>query len=216
MPICCYCHRCNGALVQWHVKQNHQRADLKNQTVNQQNIFKLFSTPIVPIAGPSSVLPMSHMHLHYMPAALPMRFDSPNRSSHIEQEYDIIFSASINSESGQPVPLASGSEILEIFSGKYGAQDLEDNPHEEGMFPSPPISNTDEDSPDPFVVEYSCKPHVPTWQKVPHYLLVIYMIVFWLHLQFNLPCVTWNALRAFLASLLTFLNLGIMLPFITL
>jgi hypothetical protein len=114
------------------------------------------------------------------------------------------------------VPLVSGSEVLEILSSKYGAQDLEDNPHEEGMFPSPPISNTDKDSPDPFVVEYGCEPHVPTWQKVPHYLLVIYIIVFWLHLQFNLPCVTCNALLAFLASLLMFLNLGIVPPFITL
>ena len=159
---------------------------------------------------------MSHTHLHHTPAALPTRSDSPDGSSHIEQEYDIIFSASVDPESGQPVPLASGSEVLEILSGEYGAQDLEDDPHEEGMFPAPPISDADEDSPDPFVVEYGREPHAPTWQEVPHYLLVIYAIVSWLHLQFNLPRVACNALLAFLASLLTFLNPGIVPPFITL
>ncbi len=115
-----------------------------------------------------------------MPAALPTQSDGPDildRSSHIEQEYDVIFSASVDPESGQPEPLASGSEVQEIFSSEYGAQDLEDDPHEEGTFPGPPVSNTDKDSPDPFVVEYGCGPHTPDWQEVPHYLLVIYAVV---------------------------------------
>ena len=170
----------------------------------------------MPIAGPSSVSPISHTHLYHTPVALPTQSDGPDGTSHIEQEYDVIFSASVDPESGQPVPLASGSEVLEILSGEYGAQDLEDDAHKEGIFPSPPISDADKDSPDPFVVEYGCETHMPNWQEVPHYLLVIYVIVSWLHLQFNLSCIVCNALLAVLAHLLTFLNLGIMLPFIML
>jgi hypothetical protein len=89
-------------------------------------------------------------------------------------------------------------------------------PIKRACFLLPPISDADEDSPNPFVVEYGREPHAPTWQEVPHYLLVIYVIVSWLHLQFNLPRVACNMLLAFLASLLTFLNLGIVPPFITL
>jgi len=84
------------------------------------------------------------------------------------------------------------------------------------VFPGPLVSDADEDFPDPFVVEYDCGPHTPNRQEVPHYLLVIYAIVSWLHLQFNLPRVACNALLAFLARLLTFLNPGITPPFITL
>src|SRR5216683_1249825 len=88
MPVYCHCHRCKGAFVQLQVKYNHQRADLKNQTVNQQNVFRLFGTPTAPIAGPSSVSSASLMHLHHVPAALPTPSDGPSLLdtyiSHIE------------------------------------------------------------------------------------------------------------------------------------
>jgi len=112
--------------------------------------------------------------------------------------------------------VACYSEVPENFSGKYRTEDQEDDPPKEVMFPGPLVSNADEDFPGPFVVEYDCGPHTPNRQEVPHYLLVIYTIVSWLHLQFNLPRVMCNALLAFLAHLLTFLNPGITPPFIML
>ena len=124
--------------------------------------------------------------------------------------------ASFDPEPGQPDPAAYCSEVLENFSGEYGAKDLEENPHEEVVFPGPPISDADEDSPNLFVVKYNCGPHTPDQQEVPHYLLVIYTMVSWLHLQFNLLRVVCNTLLAFLTRLLMFLNLGITPPFITL
>jgi len=85
--------------------------------------------------------------------------------------------ASFDPKPGQPDPVACCSEVLENFSGEYGAEDLEEDPHEEVTFPGPPISDADKDSPDPFVVEYDCGPHMPDRQEVPHYLLVIYTMV---------------------------------------
>jgi hypothetical protein len=88
MPVRCLCHRCKGAFVQPQVKHNHQRADLKNQTVNQQNVFRFFGSPTAPIAGPSSVSSAPPMRLHHAPAALPTPSDGPDLLdayiSHIE------------------------------------------------------------------------------------------------------------------------------------
>ena len=232
MPVHCPCHRCNGALVHSQDKHNHWRADLKNQMVNQQNVFRLFSPPTAPITGPSSVLSTLPMHLHHAPAALPTRSDGPDildKSSHIEQEHGVVFSANLNSRSdnittytsfdpepGQPDPAACCSEVPENFSGEYRTEDQEDDPPEEVVFPGSLISDTDKDFPDLFVVKYDRGPHTPNRQEVPHYLLIIYAIVSWLHLQFNLPCIACNALLAFLTCLLMFLNLSIMPPFIML
>jgi hypothetical protein len=51
---------------------------------------------------------------------------------------------------------------------------------------------------------------------IPDHLLVIYAVVSWLHLQFNLPCIACNAVLAFLTCLVMFFNPQISAPFITL
>jgi len=75
-----------------------------------------------------------------------------------------------------------------------------------------------EDTPNPFVVEHdgSARQRIPTAQQIPGYLLAIHATVTWLHLQFNLPCITCNALLAIITSLIMFLVPGIMPPFCTL
>jgi len=78
-------------------------------------------------------------------------------------------------------------------------------------------SKLNEDEPDPFMVKSdNSMPPMSGIQREPDHLLVIYMIVAWLHMQFLLPCVACNALLAFLTHLLTFLIPDTQVPFITL
>jgi hypothetical protein len=102
--------------------------------------------------------------------------------------------------------------------------DLHEDPvdipiHEDDIstYAGPFHSKPHKDEPDPFVVESdNSMPPMSSIQREPDHLLVIYAIVAWLHMQFLLPCITCNALLAFLARLLTFLVPGTHLPFITL
>ena len=95
-----------------------------------------------------------------------------------------------------------------------------DNPvHEDDIsaYAGPFHSKPNEDKPDPFVVESNnSMPPMSGIQREPDHLLVIYVIVAWLHMQFSLLCVACNALLAFLACLLMFLIPGTQLPFVTL
>ncbi|KIM59498.1 hypothetical protein SCLCIDRAFT_16493 [Scleroderma citrinum Foug A] len=63
-----------------------------------------------------------------------------------------------------------------------------------------------EDDPDPF----------QDLSTQPTYLLVIYMMTSWLHLQWHLPCAACNAMLRILACLLFALSLTLVSPFVTL
>jgi len=80
---------------------------------------------------------------------------------------------------------------------------------------SPLPSEPSEDDPNPFVVEPTTQ-STANVEQIPDHLLVIYAVVSWLHLQFLLPRVACNALLVILAHLLTFFDLTIITPFITL
>jgi hypothetical protein len=81
---------------------------------------------------------------------------------------------------------------------------------------TPLPSTPTEDDPDPFLVDRHPTNASVNVLDVPDHLLVIYAVVSWLHLQFNLPRIACNAVLAFLASLVTFFNPQISAPFITL
>ncbi|KAG1841027.1 hypothetical protein DFJ58DRAFT_732636 [Suillus subalutaceus] len=74
-----------------------------------------------------------------------------------------------------------------------------------------------EDDPDPFLPDedYFSEDHTDL-SHLPHHLLVIYALVSWLHLQFHLPRVAYNALLAILACILLSIAPAIDTPFITL
>jgi len=80
---------------------------------------------------------------------------------------------------------------------------------------SPLPSEPSEDDPNPFVVEPTTQ-STANVEQILDYLLVIYAVVLWLHLQFSLPCVACNALLMILAHLLMFFDPTIITPFITL
>lgn len=91
---------------------------------------------------------------------------------------------------------------------------LEYDNEETGVGPLPLEPN--ENDPDPFFVERENRQNAPDFQDLPRYLLVIYAMVSWLHLQFYLPRIACNAMLAIFARLFTFLNPRIRLPFVTL
>jgi hypothetical protein len=99
-------------------------------------------------------------------------------------------------------------------------EDHADNPeHEDNIsaYAGPFHSKPSKDKLDPFVVKSDISmPSTSVIQRGPDHLLVIYMIVAWLHMQFSLLCVACNALLACLAHLLTFLIPDIRPPFIML
>jgi hypothetical protein len=127
----------------------------------------------------------------------------------------------------KPIESPLNKELLELPHYKDRPEDLlnlhkdpTDNPrHEDNVsaYTGPFHSEPTEDKPDPFMVKCDkSELSVDGIQSVPDHLLVIYMIVAWLHMQFSLPCVACNALLAFLACLLMFLVPGIQPPFVTL
>src|SRR5712691_4007063 len=62
MPVRCHCSTCNRTLVPGHVKRNHDRAALKNQTISQQSIRQPDPASTDTIEGGSSVTVPVHLH----------------------------------------------------------------------------------------------------------------------------------------------------------
>ena len=237
MPVRCYCkdYACNGKLVSWQTKSNHQRADLRSQTASHQNSHKLAGPAIAPpIAGPSSASPVLPGRLHHTPAPLlpPSDFPEYVNTSNILLEQPTI---------DKDIYSGVGSEVLGLQTQAYtyhslfdpnpgrslacltqeqddlGFYDDQEELHEEDHT-GPLVSDANEDTPDPFVVERDGfdRQRIPTAQQLPGYLLAIHATIAWLHLQFNLPRVACNAVLAIMAYLITFLVPGITPPFRTL
>jgi len=78
-----------------------------------------------------------------------------------------------------------------------------------------PSEHTKEDM-EPFLVEQQPIDSNADILDTPDHLLVIYAMVSWLHLQFNLLCVACNAVLTILVYLVLFLNPQLVPPFITL
>ena len=93
-----------------------------------------------------------------------------------------------------------------------GDQDLDSVDEHTVLPPSEPT----EDDTDPFLVDQQ-----PVWlianvSELPKHLLTIYVIVSWLHIQFNLLQVACNVLLKILACLVTFFSTQLAQPFVML
>lgn len=78
----------------------------------------------------------------------------------------------------------------------------------------PPL---DEDYPDPFEPSTGMFNHQTcSVSQQPQYLIVVYMLAAWLHLQWHLPRLACNAFLAIMACLVLFLSPGSERPFVTL
>jgi hypothetical protein len=96
-----------------------------------------------------------------------------------------------------------------------GDEDL-DHGDEINVNAIPPSSEPTEDDVDPFLVDRHPTRLITDVLAIPHHLLVIYVLVSWLHLQFHLPHIACNAVLAILACLIKFFDPHLPLPFISL
>lgn len=221
MPVC-YCDKCNGRLVSWQVRSNHQRKLLKNQSILQQNAHKrpIESSSISLIAGTSSLsVPVYLPDTLEPPVALDLDDCVDSAVNHEALNHDPVF-ATPDMRHGYfadhiptPTDLENGVDDQEVLH----EDDLVDT-HTNELEDTPAfvVSNPSEDSPDPFAVEHHDTQPALNIREIPEHLLVIYAFVSWLHLQFMLPRVACQALLAFLARLLTFLDPRVTPPFVTL
>ena len=236
MYVCCHCDKCKGKLVPLQIMWKHCQAELKNQTVSEQNEWKCLASSAEPIAD----LCRFPIYSHNTPPVLHLTNPSTASCSPIQQEVlnsGTNTSANINfflSHMSGPIQLHFEptkypliEEPPEPLLYKDSLEDLldlrkdqADNPeHEDDIsaYAGPFHSEPSEDEPDPFIVKFdNSMPSTSGIQREPDHLLVIYVIVAWLHMQFLLPHVACNVLLAFLACLLMFLIPGIWPPFITL
>ena len=217
--------------------REHHKAALKNQTVSKQNEWKCIASsaeliadlsisfpvdprntpPILDVSDPSTT---SHLPIHQEalnPGAntsADVDFFLSHASGPVQPRFEPTEYPLIEEPLEPPLYEDSPEDLLDLH------KDHVDNPeHEDDIsaYAGPFHSEPSEDELDPFVVESDISmPSTSVIQRGPDHLLVIYVIVAWLHMQFSLLRITCNALLVFLACLLTLLILGIQPPFITL
>jgi len=227
----CRCDKCDGRLVSWHVKSNHERAQLKSHTTAQN--ISTGQTPPVASSGhipASSATPAPPIHDTASPAPIPS--ESPDHayvqnSQDLQMiQHDPISGAGLALDAQTPHFADHVTVDLDLI--QYGQYDQE-GPVDEESFPGVDIpdheenftinctfpSMPSEDDPNPFLVDHTVH-NTSNIQHIPHHLLVIYVVVSWLHLRFALPRIACNALLVILAHLLTFVDPTLTTPFITL
>ena len=104
-----------------------------------------------------------------------------------------------------------------LGGNNLGCYNDQEEPYEEDSV-GPLISDANENTPNPFAIKCnrSDRQRLPIAQQLPSYLLMIYATVTWLHLQFNLPRIAYNAVLMIITALIMFLIPDIMPPFHTL
>jgi len=220
MPICCYWNICHGILIPPQTKCNHERATLKNQMVSQQNVRwpDLANTHTIwEISSTTDPLP-----LHIMPGPDSPSMSNPlmdlNDSPHIINDLNnCLASESEPLQFNQITKDLAKEDQEELCQESDGDQEEfvdEDIPSHQDPDCGP--SALTEDDPDPFLVNRHPTNASVNVLDIPHHLLIIYTMVSWLHLQFNLPHIACNAVLAFLTCLVMFFNPQILAPFITL
>jgi hypothetical protein len=232
----CHCPQCDGRLVPYQTKLNHQRALLKSQMLLQQNTQKKHDlAPKPSIAAAPLVIPahLHHVHAPLLPSGGQAschynsisEFDVP--ILHISSltpidptqgrlDHDYSHTAWDYQEDQCPPdryqdPLGYHEDDQDLDAPDYDNEDEDLGVHSQAL-----LSDPNEDNPDPFVVEHEQRQNGCSPRDIPGYLLIIYVMVSWLHLQFSLPCVVCNMVLAIIACLLTFLDPDIRVPFITL
>jgi hypothetical protein len=236
----CFCEKCHGTLIPIQTKLNHERKQLKTKTISEQLQRKNELLPVAQhTAGPSSLASPVHLRL---PSGTSAPFPEVPGPSGTSDEPGSLAQASISVsdldgftnvfyDTFPGIPSGAGDVNPEYVHDDYDFPDedalLDDadlgdeGDHSITESLRPLVSDSTEDSPDPFVVERieSCgRQGTANLQEpdLPTHLLVVYTMITWLHFQFHLPHVACNAVLAFLALLFRFFKLGILPPFVTL
>jgi hypothetical protein len=219
MSARCFCDMCNGTLVSRQTRLNHQRKQLKNETISQQIQRKYEVLPATQqVAGPSSFV--SHLPSGTLVSATE---DDVFMDVIYDTTPEILPGAvDVNQQDGT----ANGEYVLDNQEEELLHEDDVDFPDEDSDAPedledrgaaAQSISLTDRPLvADPFVVENRAGTSNDREPKVSEHLLVVYAIIAWLHFQFHLPRVACNALLAFLARLLRYFDPTATSPFVTL
>jgi hypothetical protein len=243
MPIRCFCDECGGSLVSRQTKFNHQRKNLKTQTISGRQLQRGYEVfPAAQhIAGPSSLAAPIHLRPPSGVSVPPLDVsglsgtsDEPGslaQASTSVSDLDAFTNLIYDTAPGFPSnSINVNPEYIDVHEGEYIQEDDDDFPDEDAILddadldddsghsisPTPLASDPTEDNPDPFVVEALDRQGNANLQEIPIHLLVVYTMITWLHFQFHLPYVACNAVLAFLALIFKFFNLAIALPFITL
>ena len=226
----CFCDTCHGTLVSKQTKQNHQRKQLKTETISEQLQRKRDVLPAPQhSAGPSSFTSPVHLHLPHgvsAPSFVPGTSDDPGSLTQVsisDSELDVF--GNVVYDTG-PETLSSAVNV----NPNYIQVHDDDFPDEDALPDNTDLGNegdhsislgslvSDPTEHDPFVVEHRDKQESANLQELelPSHLLVVYTLITWLHFQFHLPRVACNAILAFMALLFGFISVDIPLPFTTL
>jgi hypothetical protein len=235
----CFCDTCRGTLVSLQTHRNHQRKQLKTETISERLQQQRKTLPAAQnSAGPSSLVPPGPSHA-CLPSGISFPLSNiagpPNTSDGLGSLAQASISVSDLDDSTHVIydttpgldPLSgvvsANPEYVHVDDDYFADEDTifenadlgdEDN----HLISTALMSDLSEDNPDPFVVEARDRKgtvKLPEPETPPH-LLVAYTIVTWLHLQFHLPHVACNAMLGFLALLFRFLGVDLTPPFITL
>src|SRR5229473_586390 len=236
----CFCDKCHGTYVSLQTKLNHERKQLKAETISEQLERKCYRD-ILPAeqhgARPSSSSVVSPVDLH-PPSGISTHSTDISGPSGVSDGPGSLGPASTLASALDVFNHLGYDTTLAIFSNaddvnpEYVPKDNVDFPDEDSHLEdadlreggdqsitlTPPMSIPTEDDVDPFVVEPRYRPGTVNHQdsETPEHLLVVYTMVSWLHFQFHLPRAACNAVLAFLALLFRFFSLAITPPFISL
>src|SRR6266849_392005 len=239
MRVRCFCLKCHGTFVSPQTKLNHQRRQLRTQTISEQLQLRCEVLPATQHdAGPSSLGSSTQLCLPGISAHSPDISGPPSRSGELETlaqpsisvpDLDSFAHANViyDSDSASRVP----SNLVNVnpeyapegeddFSDKDTILDADRGDEGDQLSPPGPIASDptkDCNNPDPFVVESHDRRGIADLQEpeIPSHLRAVYTLVTWLHLQFHLPHVACNVVLAFLAFFFTFFKLALMPPFTT-
>lgn len=241
MPVRCYCSNCHRTLVDPRTKRNHDRAALKNQTVLQQNVRRPDLASVVTSGGGASTSITVPTHLrdaqgapsiHLIDDSLCTFVDLEDSASRMDLDIiipDANYDDRLGSDPIVTEPQFDNHLVEEDQLACQGYDNQEDFPDEDTLAEDQdldcgdehsqamlPLSEPTQDDTDPFLVDRHPGHSIANVSNLPDYLLVIYAMVSWLHMQFSLPCVACNAVLAILACLVRSFNTQLAPPFITL
>ena len=241
MAVICRCNICDGKYVHPDTARNHNRSALKNQTVLQQNARRRnLASSSVAIGESSTTVPIHPRNPQGLPS-LP-QIDRPCTSSASPDlgngtlssiDLDVITPhTSLRSDPSEPQFSPINNHLVdkdqedvvcqENYDDQLDFPDEDDLPGvEDGdevnininttLHPSEPDPDAD-----PFLVDQHPTRSIADVLAIPDHLIIIYTMVSWLHMQFQLPRIACNAVLAIFACLVKFLDPQLPSPFITL
>jgi hypothetical protein len=235
----CFCDTCHGALVPQQTKHNHERKQLKTDTITGQLLRKRENLPAPqPGAGPSSSVSPILLRLPSgisSPSFVPGTSDERGLLTHdpiSDPDPDVFGNDVLDTHPGGPSSAVDvNPEYVHVHEGEY-IHDGDDFPDEDVLFDNADLGNDGDHSVslrslasdstgynfDPFLVDQQDREVTSSFQEpdIPSHLLVVYMMITWLHFQFHLPRAACNAMLAFMALIFRFVSADIAPPFTTL